>query len=172
MSLLACACPGLPTGRPQVDRFRASLNNFALAMFFQDRNETRNYFFRVWGKHKNRLPLEPVEVIIADVILEHPEYHHYLEDKETSSQHNFRPEQNESNPFLHMGLHIALKEQISADRPAGVVVIFNKLLTASVSVHDAEHKMMRCLGQWLWDAQKHKSLPDEQSYLECLKGMV
>lgn len=148
------------------------VNNFVINMFARDRNATRNYFFQVWDKYKNRLPLEPVETIISDVILEHPEYHHYLEDKETSGQHDFKPEQNETNPFLHMGMHIALKEQVNADRPAGVVVIFNKLLTESVAVHDAEHKMMECLGRCLWEAQKNKSLPDEQSYLECLNRIV
>jgi uncharacterized protein DUF1841 len=138
-------------------------------MFVQDRKEARDYFFQVWAKHKNRLPLEPIEAIISEVILEHPEYHHYLDDVGSSSNSNFEPEQNETNPFLHMGMHIALKEQVNSDRPVGVSQLFNQLMTKSISVHDTEHKMMECLGQSLWEAQRNNSLPDENNYLECLK---
>ncbi|HIF50226.1 MAG TPA: DUF1841 family protein [Thiotrichaceae bacterium] len=138
-------------------------------MFVQDRNEARNYFFQVWAKYKDKLPLEPIEAIISDVILEHPEYHHYLDDKETSFNSDFKPEQNQTNPFLHMGMHIALKEQVSSDRPSGIGQIFNQLMTKSISIHDAEHKMMECLGQSLWEAQRNNVEPDESSYLESLK---
>jgi Domain of unknown function (DUF1841) len=138
-------------------------------MFVQDRNEARDYFYKVWDKVRNKLPLEPIEGIISDVILEHPEYHHYLDNKESSSSHDFRPEQNQTNPFLHMGMHIALKEQVSSNRPAGIHNIFNTIMSNSVSIHDAEHKMMECLGQSLWEAQRNQTMPDENNYMECLK---
>jgi hypothetical protein len=141
-------------------------------MFVQNRNEAREYFFQVWDKYKNKLPLEPIEAIISDVISEHPEYHHYLDDKESSSENDFKPEQNETNPFLHMGMHIALKEQVNADRPNGITQVFNQLMAKSVSVHDAEHKMMECLGLSLWEAQRNNSMPDENSYLECLRRIL
>ena len=141
-------------------------------MFVQNRNEARDYFFLVWNKHKNKLPLEPIEVIISDVITEHPEYHHYLNDKENTVDNDFKPEQNQTNPFLHMGMHIALKEQVNADRPKGINRVFNQLLTNSISTHHAEHKMMECLGQSLWEAQRNNTMPDEYNYLECLKRIV
>ncbi|MAS82967.1 MAG: hypothetical protein CMF45_09800 [Legionellales bacterium] len=137
-------------------------------MFVQDRNEARNYFYLVWNKQKNKLPLEPIEVIIADVIVEHPEYHHYLEVKETSKENDFCPEGNQTNPFLHMGMHIALKEQASSDRPLGIKKIIKKVMSNSDSMHDAEHKMMECLGQILWEAQRSNSVPDDNKYLESL----
>ncbi len=141
-------------------------------MFVQNRNEARDYFFQVWNKHKNKLPLEPIEVVISDVITEHPEYHHYLDDKESFAENDFKPEQNQTNPFLHMGMHIALKEQVSADRPNGITQVFNQLIAKSVSTHDAEHKMMECLGQSLWEAQRNNTMPDENNYLECLRRIV
>lgn len=141
-------------------------------MFVQNRNEARDYFFQVWDKHKNKLPLEPIEVIICDVIIGHPEYHHYLNDKESAAENDFKPEQNQTNPFLHMGMHIALKEQVSADRPNGITQVFNQLIAKSVSGHDAEHKMMECLGQSLWEAQRNNTMPDENNYLECLRRIV
>ncbi len=138
-------------------------------MFVQDRNEARDYFFKVWEKQKSNLPLEPIEAIISDVIHAHPEYHHYLDEKDISYNNDFGPEQNQTNPFLHMGMHIALKEQVGSDRPTGVNAIFNRILNRSISIHDAEHKMMECLGTSLWQAQRSNTFPDENSYLDCLK---
>ena len=141
-------------------------------MFVQNRNEARGYFFQVWDKYKNKLPLEPIEIIISDVITEHPEYHHYLDDKENFAENDFKPEQNQTNPFLHMGMHIALKEQVSSDRPTGISQVFKQIIEKSVSTHDAEHKMMECLGQSLWEAQRNNTMPDEKHYLECLRRIV
>jgi hypothetical protein len=137
-------------------------------MFVQDRDEARSYFYQVWSKQKNKLPLEPIEAIISDVIMEHPEYHHYLEVEESSKENDFSPEQNETNPFLHMGMHIALKEQVSSNRPTGINDAYKKIMTKSSSTHDAEHKMMECLGRILWEAHRNNALPNDDDYLECL----
>lgn len=141
-------------------------------MFVGNRNEARDYFFHVWEKVNKQLPLEPLETIISQVILEHPEYHSYLDNKEDSLNHEFTPEQDQTNPFLHMGMHIALKEQVGTNRPEGISDVFNSLMSQSDSVHDAEHRMMECLGQSLWEAQRNQTLPDESSYLECLKRIA
>ena len=140
-------------------------------MFVQDRNEARDYFFGVWDKVKNKSPLEPIEVIISDVILQHPEYHAYLDDKDASYEKDFTPEQGTTNPFLHMGMHIALIEQVNSNRPAGINKIYTDLTTLSSSPHDVEHKMMECLGQSLWEAQRYQTPPDETKYMESLRGL-
>ena len=140
-------------------------------MLVQDRNEAREFFFQVWEKFKHKRPLEPIEAIISDVIMQHPEYHVYLDNKEESIQHDFNPEQGMTNPFLHMGMHIALKEQIIADRPSGISSVFNSLIAKFDSVHDVEHRMMECLGQCLWEAQRKNGFPDESKYLACLKEL-
>ena len=141
-------------------------------MFVGNRNEARDYFFQVWERVNKQLPLEPLETIISQVILEHPEYHSYLDNKEDLLNHEFTPEQNQTNPFLHMGMHIALKEQVGTNRPKGISDVFNSLMSQTDSVHDAEHRMMECLGQSLWEAQRNQTLPDESSYLECLKRIA
>ena len=138
-------------------------------MFIQNRNESRTYFYNVWKKQKNKLPLDPEEVVISDVISEHPEYHYYLDSKESVDENDFNVENNEINPFLHMGMHIALKEQVNSDRPIGISIIFKQIISRSITLHDAEHKMMECLGRSLWKAQCKNQLPDENEYLQCLK---
>ncbi len=140
-------------------------------MLIQDRDQAREFFFQVWEKLNRQLPLEPMESIIADVIQLHPEYHCYLEKTPASLVEDFKPEQGVTNPFLHMGLHIALREQVSTDRPAGITAIYRSLLSKHGSQHEIEHRMIDCLAESLWLAQRQGALPDEQAYLSCLKRL-
>jgi hypothetical protein len=134
----------------------------------QSRDEVRQVYLTVWRKMQRREVLEPMEALIAAVIEIHPEYHALLEDSETVAQAEFTPEQGQTNPFLHMGMHIALREQAQSNRPAGIQQLYQKLVSGK-GQHDAEHAMMDCLGQVLWRAQRDGSEPDQNSYLECLR---
>ncbi len=49
----------------------------------------------------------------------HPEYHPVLDDPERYRTGNTRPKAGETNPFLHMSMHLAIEEQLSIDQPAG-----------------------------------------------------
>ena len=135
---------------------------------FQSRDEVRKVYTDVWSKLNTKALLEPMESVIADIIQLHPEYHDLLSSQESAQHSEFNPEMGQSNPFLHMGMHIALREQTSIDRPKGIKVIHQKL-AKRMGIHDAEHAMIECLGQTLWLAQQSQSTPDEVSYLECLK---
>ena len=137
---------------------------------FQSRNEIRRVYREVWIKMQQGRMLEPMEALIAEVIELHPEYQSLFDDGEAVEQLEFTPEQGQTNPFLHMGMHIALREQAGGDRPAGVRAIYQKLVAAR-GRHEAEHAMMECLGQSLWEAQRENRPPDETAYLECLKKL-
>ena len=137
---------------------------------FQSRDEVRKVYLEVWHKMQHRQILEPMESVIADVIEAHPEYHSLLNNAEDAKQSEYSPENGVTNPFLHMGMHIALREQSSTDRPPGIRRISQKLL-GRLGQHEAEHAMMECLGQILWQAQRDNQPPDEAAYLECLKTL-
>jgi hypothetical protein len=137
---------------------------------FQSRDEVRQVYRRVWQKVQARQLLEPMEALIADVIEIHPEYHDLFEDGEAIEQREFTPEQGQTNPFLHMGMHIALREQADSDRPAGLQSLHQKL-SADKGRHEAEHAMMECLGEALWNAQRNAREPDMAAYLDCLKKL-
>ena len=137
---------------------------------FQSRDEIRQVYLKVWQKMQNQSVLEPLEAIIADVIKLHPEYHSMLEKGETAKQKDFSPEDGQTNPFLHMGMHITLREQAGGDRPAGILDIYQKLVQQK-GIHETEHAMMECLGQTLWNAQRHDAMPDEDAYLACLRQL-
>lgn len=137
---------------------------------FQSRDEVRQVYLDVWQKMQQKLLLEPMEALIADVIEIHPEYHSLLEVDREIKQQDFTPEQGQTNPFLHMGMHIALREQAGTDRPPGIDAVYQKLVS-SKGQHEAEHAMMECLGQALWNAQRSDQTPDETAYLDCLQNL-
>lgn len=137
---------------------------------FQSRDETRQMYLAVWEKLQQGQILQPLESVIADVIHLHPEYHDLLASGQSAQQAEFTPESGNSNPFLHMGMHIALREQTQTNRPAGVKKVHQKLCRKK-GQHEAEHLMMECLAQSLWLAQRNNSMPDESAYMDCLKSI-
>jgi hypothetical protein len=134
-------------------------------MFSQERDQLRKVFFDACRKHENKLPLEPLEAQVLDVILMHPEYHFYLTNQEAYQSKDFT----EGNPFLHMSLHISVREQISTNRPAGITLIYEKLCQRFGDTHLAEHHMADCLAEIIWQAQRDGTPPDEKNYLHRLR---
>jgi len=140
-------------------------------MFAQSREDIRQTFCKVYSKLQNREELDPLEQQIADVVNLHPEYHSLLIDVATAVQHEATPEQGQTNPFLHMGMHLAIREQVSTDRPTGIRECYSQLITM-LGESETEHRMMECLGTSLWEAQRNNSLPDEQAYLACIRRLL
>lgn len=139
-------------------------------MFGFNRDRLRGFFFEAWRKRQSQLPLEPLEKLVSDIVAQHPEYQALVES--ANAQAEFNPESGQSNPFLHMAMHISLAEQLSTDRPAGIRTLHQRITQKQGDAHQAEHQMMECLGLSLWEAQRANRMPDEQAYLECLKRLA
>ncbi len=139
-------------------------------MFGQDREQMRRYFAETWRKRLDGAPLEPIEALLAGVIEQHPEYHAILDV--ATLDREYPPELGATNPFLHMGMHIALKEQVAAANPAAIVPLYRVICARLGDAHEAEHRMMECLGEALWRAQRDGAMPDEVAYLECLRCLA
>jgi hypothetical protein len=137
-------------------------------IFGQDRNELRAMYANAWGKRVADQPLTPLESQIAQVIAEHPEYHAAVTGDISK---DFTVEDGQTNPFLHMGLHLGIREQVSTNRPAGIAAIFQQLAAKIGDAHQAEHRMIDCLAETLWEAQRQQKPPDEQGYLERLRHL-
>lgn len=136
------------------------------------RRELRRFYAEAWRKHVAGAPLEPLEVQIAQLIGEHPEYHALLSAPEASLEAEFLPEGGAENPFLHLGLHLAVREQVATDRPAGIATAHAQLAHRLGSAHDAEHHMLEILGEELWAAQRSGVPPDESLYLERIQRLA
>lgn len=141
-------------------------------MFGQDRTELRETFFTAWEKHLNKKILEPLESVIVNIIDKHPEYHELLKNKDKAIHQDYTPEMGQTNPFLHMAMHISIHEQLSTRRPDGIESVYQSLLIKFGDPHEVEHQMMECLGKMLWQAQSENRMPDDEDYIECLKRLI
>ncbi len=136
-------------------------------IFSSDRSQLRYQFITAWKNYQDGQPLSGLEQQIVEVIRQHPEYHAYL-NPEAVGQDFFA--QGQSNPFLHLALHLAVREQRVTDRPTGISQIYHRLCQ-QMDFHEAEHRMMDILEQVLWNAQRAGQLPDEQDYLQKLQQL-
>ena len=141
-------------------------------LFSDNREQLRKLYCDVWAKHRAGTPLEPLEIQIRDVILLHPEYQPLLETPDRALGRDYLPEFGETNPFLHMGLHLALYEQVATDRPTGVRDLARRLRRYHSEPHALEHQIMECLAESLWRSQRDGIPPDEAAYLGCLRRLL
>lgn len=137
-------------------------------MFYgQSRDDLRRGWLHAWQRARDGALLTALETQLVTLIREHPEYHAWLERGDAALQAEFRPDGGTTNPFLHLSMHLALREQVSTDRPSGIARVHARL-TARSDAHAAEHRMMEALGKALWEAQRAGRAPDERGYLEDL----
>lgn len=139
-------------------------------MYSTSRSDTRQMFFDVWRKLQNHEPLSALDQIVSAVIQLHPEYHSLMNHPDKAQNREWPPEGGETNPFLHMGMHIAIREQLSIDRPVGIKAVYESLRRQTENGHAAEHMMLECLAEALWQAERQNRLPDAQAYLDALRS--
>ena len=139
-------------------------------IFSEDRSTLRRMYADAWRKRLAGDAMTPLEEQIAAVIELHPEYHDELAGDDLDRE--YLPEAGRSNPFLHMGLHLGLREQVATDRPPGIAAIFSRLAAKTGDPHDAEHRMIECLAETLWEAQRDNRPPDEARYLARLRKIA
>jgi len=129
-------------------------------------------YVEAWRKHRESRPLEPLEDQIVRVLEEHAEYHSIVEAGEGAIEQDFTPDGGHTNPFLHLGMHLAIREQVTTNRPAGIATIYQELARRLGDPHAAEHRMIECLGAALWHSQRSGLPPDEAGYLESLRRIL
>ena len=138
-------------------------------MYGTDRARLREVFFNAWRRHRAGQPLEGVERLVVTVAQHHPEYQPLLDHPETHVDRDYDPALGATNPFLHLSLHIAIEEQLSIDQPRGVRAHYDRLRLRLADAHAAQHVMMECLAEMLWQAQRDNTAPNEAQYLDCLR---
>jgi Domain of unknown function (DUF1841) len=145
-------------------------------MFTPTREEVRDFLFEAWRKFRAGEPLAGLETEAAAIIALHPEYHALLENRarylDQYRERDYPPEFGETNPFLHLSMHLSIREQVSIDQPRGVRAAHESLARKLGDAAQAEHEMMDCLAEMLWKAQRAGSAPEATVYLACLQGKL
>lgn len=136
-----------------------------MSLFNPSRDEVREFFFNTWHKFKQNHALEGVEIIAVQVMQSHPEYHAILGDVKRYMQQQYFPEMGETNPFLHMSLHTSILEQISINQPIGIATIYQQLIAKHQNELDAQHDLIDCLAETIWQAQRNQQSLNVENYL-------
>jgi hypothetical protein len=142
-------------------------------VFDPSRDDVRRFFCDTWQKDRSGQVLTPLEAIALGLVRAHPEYHALLQDRARALDEHYTVERGETNPFLHLSMHLALEEQLGIDQPPGVRAAFEAIAARAGDLHAAAHEAMECLGEVLWQTQRG-TLPPEigainNAYLECLR---
>jgi hypothetical protein len=142
-------------------------------MFSPSRDDVRRFFCEAWRKRRAGELVTPLEATALKWVDRHPEHHALLDDAASALAADFSVDRGESNPFLHLSMHLAIEEQLSIDQPPGIRALFTQLAARAGGEHDAMHETMECLGQVLWEAQRGVLPADavaiNDAYLACLR---
>ena len=138
-------------------------------MLSTNRDTYRRIFVETWRKARAGEALEPLERQIAEVVGQHPEYQELLAGADAVMDMQVQIAPGQTNPFLHMALHLALSDQLSLGRPSGLRELYRDLAAACIDRHALEHRFMDCLAAALWKSQHDQSPLDEAEYLDCVR---
>jgi hypothetical protein len=138
-------------------------------VFNPSRNEVREFFFAIWSKSQAGTVLTPLEAMALAVVQAHPEYHDVLSNPDRYREREWTPEGGETNPFLHLSVHLAIEEQLSIDQPPGIRSIVQSLESKLGNAMDARHAVMDCLVEQVWQAQRNGVPFNNEAYLDCLR---
>lgn len=143
-----------------------------MALFNPSRDEVRQFFFDAWAKFKQQSVLTDLEKMAVGIMHMHPEYHTILDHPEQYLEQAYYPEMGETNPFLHMSLHLSIQEQISINQPIGITQAYGKLCTRFQQEHEAQHALLECLAETIWLAQRNQTPLDAAHYLQLMQQKV
>ena len=138
-------------------------------MYNPSQDDVRRFFCQVYAKQQAQTLIDALEVLAGEWVAEHPEYHAVLTDEASALTQQFTGENGQSNPFLHLSMHLSISEQCSIDQPRGIRQAVELLASKRNSLHDAHHEVMECLGTMLWESQRSCQAPDGQAYIDAVQ---
>lgn len=137
-------------------------------LYSQDRATQRKFLFNAWQKFINKEPLEDLEKKIVEIIDIHKEYQHLINNIEL----DYPLEQNNINPFLHINLHLTLREQLAINQPFGIKQAYDSLVAKLKDSHLAEHLIMDCIVKMISSVQKTGTTINEKEYFDCIQKKI
>lgn len=143
-----------------------------MALFNPSRDQVRQFFFDAWTKLHHQQELSALEKMAVDIMQMHPEYHHVLNAPERYLEQSYFPEMGETNPFLHMSLHLSVMEQVSINQPPGINAAYHTLWRKHGDAAEAQHILMDCLAETIWQAQRQGGALDAEAYLANIQAKV
>lgn len=141
-------------------------------MYQPSQLDVRRFFCATYRAGMAGLALDPMQALAWPWIQEHPEYHAELSDEERALRLDYAVEAGNTNPFLHLAMHLSITEQCGIDQPTGIRQAVQLLAAKRNSLHEAQHGAMEALGQMLWESQRSGRPPDGEAYLEAVRRLA
>jgi Domain of unknown function (DUF1841) len=141
-------------------------------MFTPSQEDVRRFFCAVRAKQMAQHPMDALETLAGQWIVEHPEFFDDLDDVQAALTRMYEVEDGQTNPFLHLSMHLSISEQCSIDQPRGVRQALELLAARRGSLHEAHHLAMECLGRMVWESQRSGRPPDGAGYVDQLQRLA
>ena len=142
-------------------------------MYDVNTHDVRHFFAHVWQLRFAPVRLDALQQKALRILEGHREYAPILDNIEHYLDHNWTPEQGQTNPFLHLSMHLSIQEQVAIDQPFGIRAIHAQLCAKhNDDWGAAEHEMMEALAETLWEAQRFGSGLDVNQYMTRLRKLV
>ena len=141
-------------------------------MFNPSQTEVREFFFNTYEKHKQKIALDNMEKMALSIMLEHPQYDKYLSNPDKYLNHQWATENNETNPFLHLSMHMSILEQLSINQPLGIKELYQQLCIKFDNEHDAQHQLMDGIAEMIWYSQRNNLPLDVNIYLTNIQNKL
>ena len=138
-------------------------------MFNPSQADVRRFLCAVHAKTLSGAPMEAIETLASLWIAEHPEYHAELANADAAVARNYDETPEQTNPFLHLSMHLSISEQCSIDQPRGIRQAVELLAAKRGDLHAAQHEVMECLGEMIWASQRSGQPPDPHAYLDGVR---
>ena len=138
-------------------------------MFNPSQADVRRFFCAVQAKSITGQPMDALETLAGQWLQDHPEYQPAVADSDAAVARNYDGADGQTNPFLHLSMHLSISEQCSIDQPRGIRQAVELLAARRGSVHEAHHEAMECLGRMLWESQRGGLPPDGAAYVDCVQ---
>ncbi len=142
-------------------------------------DESRMELKKLSGEHSRLLweiaktgdlsTLAPENKKLAEIMLEHKEYHNQFEIADLLSEHEYDVD-NEVNPFLHVSMHAIAETQLENRDPIEVYQFYNAMRKKKASHHEAVHLICAVLTPLIFETLKGKKVFDLEEYRSQLKN--
>ncbi|MBN1382293.1 MAG: DUF1841 family protein [Deltaproteobacteria bacterium] len=106
---------------------------------FQKRTHLKN-LHRIWkqatsDKYKE---LQSEEKSIAEIMLQHPEYHDQFAMADKLADREYDPN-DVNDPFVHIDIHLAIQGQLDSGEPVDTEIFIETMEAKGISRHEAIH---------------------------------
>jgi len=106
---------------------------------------------------------------LAEIMLQHEEYHNQFEIADLLSEHEYDVD-NETNPFLHVTMHSIAETQLENRDPIEAYQFYNAMRKKKASHHEAVHLICVVLAPLIFKVLQKKAVFDLEEYRSQLKS--